>query len=149
VGCVTPSSAATSGRTTASAPLSCSTSQSLRCERSHEQPGELLAHAFGSDALERGCCAGQRIPGGRLKLEAELGDEAGRADDAQGVFGEALGRVAGRSEEAALQVRSPADGVEQRAGREVYPDRVDREVALGRIGGEALAERRSGSASGR
>ena len=85
----------------------------------------LVADAFGADAsigVERGS---NRRGRRRLELELERRDEARRAQHAQPVFGEALGRIAHRAQHAAAQIVEAAEGIDQRA-----PSRGSKAIAL-------------------
>ena len=93
-----------------------------------EQPCQLLAHALRGD---KGEAAGLPLHGGGgvlLDREAKLGGKAHRAQDAQGVLGEAHIGVSDRAEHAVFKVLPAAERVEQAAFR-VPRHRADREIA--------------------
>ena len=84
----------------------------------------------------RGFGAGERRRLG-LDLESQAGGEAGGAQQAQRVGGEAA--LADRAQPAALEVGEAAEGIERLAAAERHRDRADSEVALAEVGLDRLA----------
>jgi hypothetical protein len=70
-----------------------------------------------------------RLVDGRVDLEPEASGHRHRAKHAYGIFLKALRRIADRSDDAVAQVVEAAGVVDDREGRDVVEQRVDREVA--------------------
>ena len=122
---VAPSSSSSSSPRTGSGPLT-----SSRSSANWRSPAGSPARSAGSG----------RAPPCPVELEAELGAEAGRAQDAQRVGGEAPVRD-GAQDALARGRRSPAVRVDRLGLRvgERHGDRVDGEVALVEVRGDRFA----------
>ena len=97
-----------------------------------EQPAQLgeLALAGGVGGVRRGRPRQRRRAG--IDLQAQLGGEAGGAQQAQRVGGEAA--LADRAQQAAVEVGEAAEGIDRLAAGQWHGDGADREVARGQVG---------------
>ena len=78
--------------------------------------------------------------GGGIEAEAELGDEPGRPQQAEGILLKALVGVADGAEDRQVEIGLTAEGVDQLAGAGIGRHGVDGEVAAGEIVLQGAAE---------
>jgi len=90
---------------------------------------ELLGDARGGAARDEGRGGGGGVEDRLVDREAEAGGELDRAQQAHRIFAQALVGVADGLEHAPLDVREPADVIDDLVGDRVVEEAIDREVA--------------------
>jgi len=127
------------------------TSRDGRC--CGEKGGKLVAEPFAGDAGQRRCRATGGAQRGPVRFEPQGGREPRQTEDAQGVVGER--RVATQAQPPTGEVGVASEGITERpghqsraaapptrVGHDLARHRVDRGVAGGEVGVEALAAQR-------
>ena len=105
----------------------------LAAARRGEDSRKLLADAFRRDPVQQRSAIAQRRIGGGLDREAQPRGETHRPQQAQAVLLEARLRIADGADHARLEIRQPADEVDDLAGFRDFKQAVDGEIPALRI----------------
>ena len=116
--------------------------QSVDHPLARHDPAQLGEHALGGGVRDQLCGLAGQVSGVGCRLEVELRSQSGQPERTQriGRISRALYiRAAKHAQCSGLEVRDAALRIVRLAARQRHGDRVDREVAAGQIGVDALA----------